>query len=82
MRWSDGEVANVVNHVLLPIIRRHMCNSLYRRLSPEVDVTISSDMLCAGYRDGGRDACQVRIACSSRALCFHPVCPAVPLSVP
>lgn len=55
---EDGEVASVVNHVLLPIIRRHTCNSLYRKLSPEIDVTISSDMLCAGYRTGGKDACQ------------------------
>lgn len=55
---EGGELANVVNHVLVPIIRRHTCNSLYRRLAHKISVTISSDMLCAGYRTGGKDACQ------------------------
>ena len=45
----------VLNQVSVPIISRETCNrpQFYRDI-------ITPRMLCAGFQDGGRDACQVR----------------------
>jgi secreted trypsin-like serine protease len=58
---EDGALSSVVNHVLLPLIGRNACNNLYQKVTretPEIKINISSDMLCAGFEQGGRDACQ------------------------
>ena len=52
-------MSNIVRHVKVPIIHNDMCNELYNAISDKVKLHISDDMLCAGYREGGRDACQV-----------------------
>ena len=56
---SAGNVSNIVRHVKVPIIHNDMCNELYGAISDKVSLHISDDMLCAGYKEGGRDACQV-----------------------
>jgi hypothetical protein len=53
-------VSNVVRHVEVPVISNRQCNELYGKISHKVQLDIASDMLCAGYEKGGRDACQVR----------------------
>lgn len=43
----------IVNEVQVPIIRRQLCDNWLDNL------TISDGMICAGFENGGRDACQV-----------------------
>lgn len=54
-----GSISDIVRHVQLPIISAKLCNKFYEELGALIDFFISDDMLCAGYDDGGRDACQV-----------------------
>lgn len=56
----DGFISNVVQHVQVPVISKHMCNFLYQKISSKIRIHISNDMLCAGLQQGGKDACQVR----------------------
>lgn len=49
-----------LREVGVPIIDQDSCNSMYQTDSSNVDtVSILSDMICAGYQDGGKDSCQV-----------------------
>lgn len=43
----------IVNEVQVPIIKRHQCDEWLDNL------TVSDGMICAGYEEGGKDACQV-----------------------
>ena len=56
---SAGNVSNVVNHVLVPVLGNKLCNELYKAMAP-YKLTITEDQLCAGLEEGGKDACQVR----------------------
>jgi hypothetical protein len=44
-----------VNEVAVPVLTRELCNSWLE----ENDVNVTESMICAGYPEGGRDACQV-----------------------
>ena len=61
---SGGNVSTIVRHVDVPILGNSLCNKFYSKLAPLAHLVISSDMMCAGYERGGRDACQVRICLS------------------
>jgi len=54
-----GEVSSVVQHVLVPVVDSSLCNRLYEKIADKVKLDISNDMMCAGIKEGGRDACQV-----------------------
>nr|XP_056720746.1 serine protease 27-like [Euleptes europaea] len=65
--WGDHEkgrasprISDMLQKLEVPIISTDECNALYHLDSEEPKLTreIKSDMLCAGYADGGRDACQ------------------------
>lgn len=44
----------------MPIINQSSCQSMYQILSSDlITVDVLSDMICAGYMEGGKDSCQV-----------------------
>ncbi|KAL7860821.1 hypothetical protein AOLI_G00171700 [Acnodon oligacanthus] len=48
-----------LREVEVPIIDQASCNSMYSLQSSSSDrVDILSDMICAGYKEGGKDSCQ------------------------
>jgi len=49
-----------LREVEVPIIDQSSCQSMYHILSSDlVTVDVLSDMICAGYMEGGKDSCQV-----------------------
>ncbi|XP_054850686.1 serine protease 27-like [Eublepharis macularius] len=57
---ESHQISDILQKLEVPIISTDKCNTLYRLDSGEPKWTrdIKSDMLCAGYTDGGQDACQ------------------------
>lgn len=55
---EEGAVSGQVRHVVVPVIGTRLCNSLYDKISDQVKLEISEDMMCAGLETGGKDACQ------------------------
>lgn len=51
--------AGILQQVEVPIISRQSCQAMYDvNANPNDPVDILSDMMCAGYQQGGRDSCQ------------------------
>uniref|UniRef100_A0A665UM86 Zgc:92313 n=1 Tax=Echeneis naucrates TaxID=173247 RepID=A0A665UM86_ECHNA len=46
-----------LQEVQVPIISQSACQEMYQ-LNPTENVDILYDMICAGYKDGGKDSCQ------------------------
>ncbi|XP_035468193.2 serine protease 27 [Scophthalmus maximus] len=46
-----------LQEVQVPIISQTSCQNMYR-MNPAEQVVILSDMICAGYQEGGKDSCQ------------------------
>ena len=50
-----------LQEVEVPIIEQTSCRTMYSTDADGTDVVdILSDMICAGYQEGGKDSCQVR----------------------
>lgn len=47
-----------LQEVQVPLISQSSCNAMYQQLPPPDRVEILSDMICAGFPEGGKDACQ------------------------
>ncbi|CAH8581210.1 unnamed protein product [Schistosoma intercalatum] len=59
----DGakNISTILKHVGVPIVPNDQCTMNYATLrnGPNpIDVTIESNVICAGHAEGGRDACQ------------------------
>ncbi|XP_030630913.1 serine protease 33 [Chanos chanos] len=49
--------AGTLQQVQVPLIDQRSCQRMYQTQASEV-VNILSDMICAGYQEGGKDSCQ------------------------
>ena len=60
---SASEYEPAVNEVQVPLLNREVCNLwlAYKELN------VTDGMICAGYPDGGKDACQVYFYLPCRA---------------
>ena len=55
-----------LQQVKIPIIEQNSCNSMYKVQSYYSEtVDILPDMICAGFKDGGKDSCQVALFLSA-----------------
>ena len=54
-RFPGGEKADTLQKVVVPVIPNDEC----KRLVGE-ELTVTPGQICAGYDEGGKDACQVR----------------------
>nr|XP_048311625.1 coagulation factor XI isoform X2 [Myodes glareolus] len=50
---SRGEVQNTLQKVKIPLVSNEECQTRYRNHK------ITNKMICAGYKEGGKDACKV-----------------------
>lgn len=51
-----SEYEPAVNEVEVPVLNRDLCNQWLEHR----DLNVTEGMICAGYPEGGKDACQVR----------------------
>ncbi|NP_999239.1 plasma kallikrein [Sus scrofa] len=49
---EKGEIQNILQKVNIPLVSNEECQKSYR------DHKISKQMICAGYKEGGKDACK------------------------
>lgn len=54
------QAPRILQQLEVPLISRETCNCLYNiNAKPNEPHSIQQDMVCAGYVEGGKDACQV-----------------------
>lgn len=61
----------------VPVIDSRLCERWHR--SNGINVVIYDEMMCAGYRGGGKDSCQVSGFVIAGAYCLNDESPSVPL---
>lgn len=54
--YTGGPASNILLEVQLPVISNEQCKQAYSKFK---DAEIDNRVLCAAYRQGGKDACQV-----------------------
>ena len=55
---SGGGVPNILHQVSVPVIDNDSCQEMFN--SSGHKKTIRDSFLCAGYKDGKKDSCEVR----------------------
>ncbi|XP_030746178.1 atrial natriuretic peptide-converting enzyme-like [Sitophilus oryzae] len=53
-QWAASEYEPEINEVEVPVLSRELCNSWLEHR----DLNVTDGMICAGYKEGGKDACQ------------------------
>lgn len=66
MVQETGEPSRFLRSATLPMFPQDECTGLYRSR-----VNVTEQMLCAGYREGGKDACVVRCHLKYFILLLH-----------
>lgn len=61
-RKGSAAYEPTVNEVQVPVLHRDLCNEWL------VQLNVTEGMICAGYQEGGKDACQVSVLCVSHFL--------------
>lgn len=62
--FSGGKESTVQRQATLPVWRNDECNKRYFQ-------DISANFICAGYSEGGKDACQVSVSLRKQTLLVH-----------
>ncbi|KAI4529679.1 hypothetical protein MG293_020357 [Ovis ammon polii] len=57
---SRGKIQNTLQKANIPLISNEECQKSYR------DYKITKQMICAGYKEGGKDACKLALGTFSR----------------
>jgi hypothetical protein len=70
---SDGPLPSVLQEVSVPVINNTVCETMYR--SAGYIEHIPEIFICAGWRKGGFDSCEVSIVevMSEKILCYYHV---------
>ena len=70
---SDGPLPSVLQEVSVPVINNSVCETMYR--SAGYIEHIPEIFICAGWRKGGFDSCEVSIVevMSEKMLCYYHV---------
>ena len=55
---SDGPLPGILHEVNLPIINNNACEGMYRDAGYIEHIPYI--FICAGYREGGKDSCEVK----------------------
>ena len=69
-----GKQATVLQEVDVKIINNTFCDRNYRRLtesSKKFKYGIGKSLICAGFKDGGKDACQASDTCFNLYMSFE-----------
>ena len=53
--FTGGPASDMLLEVQLPVVSNDACNEAYSKFKSEID----NRVICAGYAQGGKDACQV-----------------------
>ena len=74
--FSDGPLPSKMQKVTLPIINNTECEMMYEKAGFREH--IPHIFICAGYREGGKDSCEVKMTSYGLqidTLCFYYTAP-------